>query len=354
MSSPSKEIQEEMEQLRSDEIPEIDIEMAIQRKYPEVEGEVVPHNGEPGVSDKEAGPEEHNVPHDAQYEEWDEGGKFWVILPTGNEQWFDSAERRERFVHWYQQYILEHGTPPNRVKRRGQKARQCADTQGNYGMPCPHPAQYECYHHKVKQGRVFPICGNHAYVAGIQQHVEPVQKIVNCHECQLATTFGEDKDMYGGGTNMDDLPKSGRLTVLQRAKLEKLAQRGTPDWARQQDLERVREKLKQDKAGPKQQAPSMTAFDDADRLFYKEFHGSVNSGDAGMRYGYERIPIAIYTKLMRPGIETKRRGLKWDTLTPQEFEAAFGAMAEAEDAARKRALSHMNRKPDGPVNRKKP
>jgi AraC-like DNA-binding protein len=191
MPDLSKEIKEEMEQLRSDEIPDIDIEMAIQRKYPESEPEIVPHDGEPGI-------------------------------------------------------------------------------------------------------------------------------------------------------------KQSGLTVMQRIKLAEA------DWIQKQRLEEARQKLKEQKSAPKQEAPRKTSFDLADDLFYKEYYGAVSSGDAGMQYGYQRIPIMIYAKLMRPGIETKRKGLKWDTLTPQEFELAFDAMFETAEAAKKRALAHMNQRSDGPVNRKKP
>ena len=243
-------IDEEIKDLRDNEIPEIDIEMAIQRKYPEQEHDVIPHDGEPGV-DKVA-----IVVHDKKNHKW-----------------------------------------------------------------------------KVKTEDGSRTLGTHSNSTDAYKQLYAIEMSKKRHKKKK---------------------KHGSLTILQEIKLEKLAE---ADWIQKQRLEEARQRLKEKKQqefAPKQQVSSKSAFDIADDLFYKEFHGAANSGDAGMRFGYERIPIAIYSKLMRPGIETKRKGLKWDTLTPNEFEIAFQSMAEAADAAKKRALMHMNKRPDGPVNRKKP
>jgi hypothetical protein len=86
-------------------------------------------------------------------------------------------------------------------------------------------------------------------------------------------------------------------------------------------------------------------YQQLDKLFYKRWYGSPDTGDAGKWYGYERISPTIYAKLLERGAPT-RRGFyktiegpngpekvwtqstspKWDRLTADEINEAYTSM----------------------------
>ena len=337
MPDLSKEIDKEIEEMRDDEVPEIDIEMALQRKFPKNEAEVVPHNGEPGLS------------HDAQI-----ATEMADPLITG---YHYNRENKKATVTWQ--------IPNFEIA--------CIWNVGQSAMPTWVVNGKQSNNEKIDS--LFPS------LFGASAHL-----FETAHGILMDFDEPYRDDKRGGPpsprvqtTNWDD-----KRTMLQAVKLDKIAAAGDPGWVlnqRMQDLkdrlralqERSRKGLppenteppkpkaapplvrKKNAPAPKPvvpkgdltEAPGKDKFDLADDIFYKEFYGAASSGDAGMQYGWERIPIGIYAKLMRRGIETTRKGLKWDTLTPDEFEKAFNAMYSCYSAARKRMLSHMNQKKDG-------
>jgi hypothetical protein len=112
-------------------------------------------------------------------------------------------------------FVLKHdGKPEKKEKARSGQTKivrcfECGRPAGKNRDGAP----LECFHHKTKYGKVFPLCGGHASIGTIQSATQPSQNIVMCTKCQHALWFGEDRGYYDGGHAMDEFPKQGQIAL---------------------------------------------------------------------------------------------------------------------------------------------
>lgn len=306
-----KKIDEQIEEMARDEVPTLDIEMAIQRKYPEFESALLEHDGKP---EKRAATEaKQPVVTDMQYE----GGTATVTWQIPNFEiswvWFDIND-----TVWYVNNKRVDESEIDKLLPTIEKAsRQLADRSYNLLLDFSPLFRADV--------RPPPVPGADNPRPTAWEHSQK-----NILQADKKTNKPGDPD-WVARQRIDDAKKKlmelqyrHKLGIPQEKPLEPL--KATPPRVRKPGVP-----FKPEPEPEKTKVPDKTDFDRADRLADATWWGANSSGDVGSWTGYDRIPNSISRILTNPANykDSQRKGWHWDILEPYMFQKAYKIMYDA-------------------------